>query len=204
MSVWSCDRPEIRLSPVGVIGTGEGAEAVVILFIFVAETVVVTLSTLRTIFIARGMSLLAPVLGFFEVSIWLWAISSVMKNLSDPRCALAFAAGFTFGNALGMLIERRLALGSVVVRMITHKDVRPLVEALRLASYGVTCVTGEGATGPVTLVQTTVPRRELHAVVELLERFDADLFYTVDSLQSARAGVAPTPRRGPGLVWRAA
>lgn len=174
-------------------------------FIFVAEMVVVTLSTLRTIFIARGMKYVAPVLGFFEVSIWLFAIGSVMKNLSDVRCALAFAGGFTCGNFFGMLIEQSLALGSVVVRTITHKDARPLVDALRLADYGVTCVCGEGATGPVTVVQTTVPRRELAGVVALLERFDPGVFYTVDALQAARAGVAPPPRRpGPGLLWRSA
>src|SRR5947208_15051500 len=94
-----------------------------ILFIFVAEMCVVTLSTLRTIFLAKGMRLLAPVLGFFEVSIWLFAIGSVMRNLGDGRCALAFAGGFTVGTFLGILIEQKLALGSVVVRTITNKAV---------------------------------------------------------------------------------
>src|SRR3954454_17450984 len=109
-------------------------------FIFVAEMCVVTIATLRTIFISRGMKVLAPVLGFFEVSIWLFAIGSVMKNLSDVRCALAFAGGFTLGNFLGILIEQSLALGSVVVRTITPSDPAPLVDALRAASYGVTCL----------------------------------------------------------------
>src|SRR5690349_12095077 len=93
-----------------------------IAFIFIAEALVVTLSTLRTIFLGKGMKLLAPLLGFFEVSIWLFAISEVMRNLGDLRCALAFAGGFTLGNFLGILIEQKLALGSVVVRTITNKD----------------------------------------------------------------------------------
>src|SRR4051812_12393994 len=162
--------------------------------------VVVTLSTLRTIFIARGMKYLAPVLGFFEVSIWLFAIGSVMKNLADVRCALAFASGFTLGNFLGMLIEQSLALGTVVVRTITPRDPTPLVDALRAANYGVTCLPGQGATGPVQVVFTIVPRRELADVVALLRRFDPDMFYTVDSLQTAQAGVAP--RREPAPLWR--
>ena len=171
-------------------------------FIFVAEMVVITIATLRTIFIARGMKYLAPLLGFFEVSIWLFAIGSVMTNLNDLRCALAFAAGFTVGNFLGMLIEQRLALGSVVVSTITHKDVVPLLQALRSANFGVTCLTGQGAMGPVTVVQTTVPRRELSTVVRLLEQFDPGIFYTVDALQMARAGVVPLPRRSPLAAWR--
>jgi uncharacterized protein YebE (UPF0316 family) len=174
-----------------------------IAFIFFAEMTVVTLSTLRVIFIARGMKYSASCLGFFEVSIWLYAIGQVMTNLSDLRCALAFAGGFTMGNFLGMLIEQKLALGSVVVRVITHKGAGQLVEGLRLAGYGVTCIEGEGAKGAVEVILTVLPRRELDAVVEMLKRFDPNVFYSVDALQSATAGVAPQQRRPsllPGLA----
>ena len=170
-------------------------------FIFVAEMCVVTLSTLRTIFVARGMKGLAPVLGFFEVSTWLFAIGAVMKNLSDFRCSLAFAGGFTLGNYLGILIEQKLALGSVVVRTITSKDATPLVERLRAADYGVTVLDGQGGTGPVEVVFTVVPRKELDNVLALIKQFDANMFYSVDSLQSAGAGVSPLPRRrGWGVI----
>src|SRR4051812_25292195 len=119
------------------------------LFIFVAEMCVVTLATLRTIFLSRGMKYLAPLLGFFEICTWLFAIGEVMKNLNDASCSLAFAAGFTLGNFLGIVVEQRLALGSVVVRTITPKDVTLLVRNLREAGYGVTCIDAQGATGPV-------------------------------------------------------
>ncbi len=172
-----------------------------VLFIFVAEVWVVTLCTLRTIFISRGMKYLAPVLGFFEVVTWLFAIGEVMKNLGDVRCSLSFAGGFTVGTYLGMLIEEKLALGSVVVRTITHKDAAPLLRKLRAAAYGVTCVPAQGATGPVAVVLTVVPRRELPAVVGLLKEFDPHVFYSVEGLHATAAGVAPAPRRRlPGLV----
>jgi uncharacterized protein YebE (UPF0316 family) len=172
-----------------------------LLFIFFAEMCVVTLCTLRTIFITRGMKTLAPIMGFFEVLTWLFAIGEVMKNLSDFRCSLAFACGFTVGTFLGMVIEQALALGSVVVRTITHKEAGSLVQELRSAHYGVTCLPGQGATGPVQMIFTVVPRRELSTVVAILKRFDPDVFYSVDSLSSAAAGVAPAPRRRvPGLV----
>lgn len=173
-----------------------------IAFIFVAETCVVTICTLRTIFLSRGMRLLPPVLGFFEVSIWLFAVGEVMKNLSDVRCSLAFAGGFTAGTFLGVLIEQKLALGSVLVRTITHKDAAPLVRALRAAHYGVTCVAAQGATGPVEMVFTIVPRREQASVIALVKEFDAAAFYSIDGLQSTSAGVAPRPasRRVPSPV----
>jgi uncharacterized protein YebE (UPF0316 family) len=170
-------------------------------FIFFAEMCVVTLCTLRTIFITRGMKKLAPMLGFFEVLTWLFAIGEVMKNLTDFRCSLAFACGFTAGTFLGMLIEQALALGSVIVRTITHKEAGSLVEELRAAHYGVTCLPGQGAMGPVQLIFTVVPRRELSAVIAILKRFDPAVFYSVDALSSAAAGVVPAPRRRiPALV----
>jgi uncharacterized protein YebE (UPF0316 family) len=165
------------------------------LFIFLAEVCVVTLSTLRTIFLSRGMKYLAPLLGFFEICTWLFAIGEVMKNLSDLSCSLAFAGGFTLGNFLGIVVEQHLALGSVVVRTITHREAAPLVRDLREAGYGVTCIDAEGASGPVQFIFTVVPRKALPDVLKRLEHFDPGIFYAVDTLQSAAAGVTPGPRR---------
>ena len=164
--------------------------------ILFAEAVVVTLSTLRTIFIAQGKRTLAPILGFFEVSIWLFAIGEVMKNLTDWRCSLAFAGGFTMGNFLGILIEQTLAMGSVMVQTITPRDPSSLMRAMRAAGYGVTGLPGQGATGPVHIILSVVPRRDLAAVKAILNAFDPELFFCVDSLNSTTAGVGPAPRRG--------
>jgi len=174
------------------------------LFIFAAEVCVVTLSTMRTIFVARGMKFLAPCLGFFEVSIWLFAISEVMKNLNNPSCYVAFAGGFTLGNYLGILLEKRLALGSVSVHIITRRAATGLVDALRAAGYGVTTLGAQGTTGPVQMVVTVVPRKELAHVIALVKGFDPHVFYAVDEVQAAAEGVpslAPKRTRSlpPGL-----
>src|SRR5882724_11168027 len=60
------------------------------LLIFLAEVGVVTISTLRIIFVARGKKYLAPLLGTFEIVIWLYAVGQIMQNLSDVSCYLAF------------------------------------------------------------------------------------------------------------------
>jgi uncharacterized protein YebE (UPF0316 family) len=165
-------------------------------FIFFAELCVVTISTLRTIFVARGMKFLAPMLGCVEVSIWLFAIGQVMRNLSDLTWSAAFAGGFTLGNFLGVLIESKLAMGNAVVRIITPKDAGELSDALRSAGYGVTVVDARGATGPVQIVFTVVRRRELGRVVALAKDFDPNVFYSVDDLKEAAQGVAPRRLHG--------
>ena len=171
------------------------------LLIFGAEMCVVTLATLRIIFISRGQWVLAPILGFGEITVWLFAIGKTMQNLDKPECFLAFALGFTLGNLLGILIEKGLAMGMVNVRVITHKGAGELIEALRAAHFGVTCIDGQGATGPVQIVLTVVKRRQLTEVVALIESYHPHAFYAVDELQAASDGIFPVPRAARPGVW---
>jgi uncharacterized protein YebE (UPF0316 family) len=168
--------------------------------VFFAELCVVTLCTLRIIFLSRGMKILAPVLGFFEITIWLFAIGKVMQNLDDPACFLGFACGFTLGNYLGVLIEKRLALGNAVVRTITHRDATTLIGSLKAARYGVTSLDAEGAKGPVKVVFTVVRRKELDTVLGLIRRFDPRAFYSVDEIQDAGPGIFPERKRMRGII----
>jgi len=166
------------------------------LAIFVAEMCVVTISTMRIIFIGRGIKSLAAGLGFFEITIWLFAIGQVMSNLSNPACYVAFAGGFVIGNFLGMHLEQRVAIGSVLVRVITSQDARRLVDLLRDAGCGVTRVGAQGLTGPVEIVFTVIRRRRLTEVLALVKRFDENAFYSIDDLQAS----APRRTRAPAHV----
>lgn len=166
-------------------------QAVLPLLVFVAETCVLTFATLRTIVIARGKKLPAAFLGFFEVCIWLFAIGQVMQNLGDFRCAIAFAAGFSLGNYLGVSIEQRLALGTLKVQITTSRNTNELIETLRAAGFGITKVDGFGATGPVEVIMTVVQRKDLDQVTAIIRQFDPNAFYSVQDLQSAAEGVFP-------------
>jgi uncharacterized protein YebE (UPF0316 family) len=146
------------------------------------------------------MKVLAAVLGFFEVTTWLFAIGKVMQNLDDPGCFLGFAGGFTLGNYLGVLIEKWLALGNVVVRTVTPHDTTDLIDGLRAAQFGVTSLDAEGAKGPVKVVFTVVRRKELDSVLAVLRRFDPQAFYSVDDIQEAGPGIFPVRKRVRGAV----
>ena len=139
--------------------------------------------------------MLVPLIGLFEVRLWLFAIGQVMQNLKDPDCYLGFAFGFTLGNFLGICVEGRLALGTLVVRVITPRDAGPLVAGLCRAGYGVTSHEGRGAAGPVRVVLTVVPRKQLDRVTAIIEAFDRDAFYSVEDVQAAARGVFPAARR---------
>jgi uncharacterized protein YebE (UPF0316 family) len=173
------------------------------LLIFFAELCVVTLSTMRIIFLSRGMKTIASTLGFFEISIWLFAIGQIMQNLSDVGCYLGFAAGFTCGNFLGVIIEKKLAIGTLVVRIITHRDAAGLVSGLQRGRYGVTSLNAEGATGPVKVIFTVIQRKQLSNVVAIIQACQPSAFYSVEEVQSAESGIFPvSPARLNGAVPR--
>lgn len=180
-----------------LLGAVTVQSAVLPLFIFLAELFVVTISTVRMIFVARGKKYLSPLLGSVEIIVWLFAISQIMHNLTNVWCYAAFAAGFTVGNYLGILIEQKVALGHLVVRIIVKQDADQLVDELRLAQYGVTSIDGEGATGPVRIVFTVIKRKDLQNVVSIIKRLAPRAFYSVDDLHSTSAGVFPGTRVRP-------
>lgn len=158
--------------------------------VFAAETCVLTLATLRTIFIARGKKIPAAMLGFFEVSIWLFAIGQVMQNLGDWGNAVAFAAGFALGNYLGVLIEQKLALGNLTVS-ITTKDADELATQLRSAGFGATTMNGQGTHGPVEMVISVIERKHLSQVTTIIETVSPRAFYAVNHLQATADGIFP-------------
>jgi uncharacterized protein YebE (UPF0316 family) len=166
------------------------------LVIFAAEACVVTIGTMRSIFVSRGMKAAAAGLGLVEASVWLFAVGQVFQNLSNIGCSVAYAAGFTLGNFLGVLLEQKVAVGSVLLRVVTRRDAAALIRGLTAAGFGVTRLDAQGATGPVQVVLTVVKRKELGRVVALVKGFDSGVFYSVDDLHSAGAGVFP-PKRSP-------
>jgi uncharacterized protein YebE (UPF0316 family) len=168
------------------------------LLIFLAELCVVTLSTIRIIFVARGLKFLASFLGFFEVLTWLFAITQIMRNLNNGACFLAFAGGFSLGNFLGILLEKKLAMGSSIIHIFVHQDASRLVADLRAADYGVTAMDGKGAAGPVRILCTVVRRKEVDHVVALIRRHAPDALYAIDEPKSVGEGIMPA--RKPVLV----
>ncbi len=161
------------------------------LLIFFARVVDVSLGTLRIIFISRGKRYLAPLLGFIEVFIWVAIISQLVRGANNIVAYLAYAAGFAAGNFVGMYIEDRLAIGTLVLRIIVPNGADTLIGHLRAAGFGVTSVDAEGATGAVKLVYTIVMRRDLANVADIIHQSHPHAFFTVEELRSAQEGIFP-------------
>ena len=159
--------------------------------IFIARVLDVSLGTVRVIFVSKGLKYLAPVVGFFEIIIWLLAIGQIMANLTNPACYIAYAGGFATGNYVGIMIAEKLSLGIVLLRVVTQKDADELVQSLSSAEYGVTSIDGQGVHGNVKIIFTIIQRKEITKVIELVKRFNPKAFYTIEDIGFVEEGIFP-------------
>jgi len=169
--------------------------------IFIARVMDVSLGTIRIIFISRNLRYLAPVIGFFEILIWLLAIREIMQNLNNPACFIAYAVGFSTGTFIGMYIENMLSIGKVIIRIITRIEAVELVEYLKEAGYGITAIDATGSTGPVKVVFSIVERHDVQAFVEIIKRFNPNAFYSIEDVRFVSETVFPFRKRIPSKKY---
>lgn len=161
------------------------------LLIFLARIMDVSIGTIRIILIGRGNKIVAPILGFFEVLIWLIAIQQIMQNLSNALYYIAYAAGFAAGNFIGMYIEEKLAMGVFLVRIITVEYASKLIDHLRRDDYGVTVLDAEGLKGEVNVIYTIVKRTDIKTIISIIDIYNPKAFYSIEDVRFVSEGVFP-------------
>ena len=177
--------------PVGFLESDIFRWVVLPLLIFLARMCDVTLGTLRNVFISKGLKNVVPILGFFEVTIWLISIRQIMQHLDNPLCYIAFAGGFAMGTYVGLFVEKRLAIGMQVLRVIINQNAQPLIDLLQKANFGVTIIDGHGAKGPVKIILTIIKRKDIDFVRQLISRTNPQAFYSIEDIRVANQGVFP-------------
>ena len=166
------------------------------LLIFVLRITDVSIGTLRITFLVRGRRDVAGALSFFESLIWLTAAAQVLTTLDSPLKFVAYAAGYATGTMLGVSVERWLAVGEVLMRVVTPVDAPSAEHVLRQAGYGVTVVNGQGMRGDVRILFVVLPRRRTQAVLSLVKGVNPDAYITFEPTSQVRATfAAPTQMR---------
>lgn len=153
------------------------------LLIILARVVDVSIGTLKIILLSRGNKTLAPFLGFFEVLIWLLAVTRIFENLDNWVCYLAYAFGFALGSYIGILLEEKLALGFQLIRIITRKAADQLTDTLRGKGYGVTYIPAEGSSGKVGILYSVVSRKNMGDIIPVIKEHNPNAFYTIEDIR---------------------
>jgi len=162
------------------------------LLIFCLRIIDVTLGTVRTITVVRGYIALSVVLGFFEVLVWITAISQVVVNLgSNPYLALAYSLGFAAGNATGIWVERKLCIGKVVLQLLTNGRSDEIAAYLRARGNWAVAFVGKEINGRGTMIFAICRKRDLKTIIEFAKKCDDGVVYVVEPLLES----GPVPRQ---------
>jgi uncharacterized protein YebE (UPF0316 family) len=131
---------------------------------------------------------IAWLLGFFQSAIFILAISSVLSNLSNLLNVIGYAAGFATGNVVGMLIEERLAIGHINLSIISPNLGSAIANRLRDEGYAITEIPARGKDGMVTLLNSSVLRKNVHHVRRVVNEIDPEAFITAEDVRPVRRG----------------
>jgi len=168
--------------------------------IFGLRCVDVSLGTLRLVLTIQGRRGLAAVIGFVEVSVFITAVATVVRGPLDVFRVVGYGAGFAMGTFIGLTIERRLALGSALVRVITRHH-EQLVKALVASGFGVTLVAGRGGRGTaVGIVFSVVRRRRLEEYLAAVRVIDRDAAVSIEEVRRHQHGYFAPKRPAPAAV----
>jgi uncharacterized protein YebE (UPF0316 family) len=158
--------------------------------IFLAQVANVCMETLRIVFLSKGIKYLAPIIAFFEIIIWLLAIVGVMSNLSNIANFFAYAFGFALGTYVGLVIEERLSIGMVIMRIITTDETSEEIAGfLQAEQYGTTCLDAKGARGGVRMIISLVNRDDLPRITRHIEETNPDAFFSIEDVRYVNQGV---------------
>lgn len=159
------------------------------LMIFALRVCDMSLDTIRVLFVVRGRKPIAWVLGFFQSLIFIIAISRVLTTGgTDFLSVLGYAAGFATGNVVGMLIEERMAIGHILVTVISSNRGAAITDTLRQAGYAVTEIAGRGKDGMVTVLHCSVLRKQVDEIDTLVLKTDPTAFVTTEDVRPVRRG----------------
>ena len=171
------------------------------ILVFLARVVDVSVGTMRTISIVQGRTKIAFFLAFIETTVWLLVLSAVLPEIMHtPLLAVFYAFGFATGNVVGILVEKRLAMGYINFRIITGKNAKEISSLLREKGFAVTTFEGQGKDGIVTEIYVASERKHLPGLIKLVKEIEPDAFYIAE-----QAGIVSKIRRPtmiPATGWR--
>lgn len=172
------------------------------ILIFFARICDVSMGTVRTIVTVHGRTAIAFFLGILEVIIWILVVSTVVTQIKDsPILILFYALGFATGNVVGIMVERKIAFGFLVLRVITAQRGDAMAQRLRAMGQPVTTFIGQGMRGPVQELYVVCRRRDLKRLLPAIKEIDPDAFYITEQARDVSKVLRPvnTPITG----WRA-
>lgn len=156
----------------------------------------VAIGTIRIVMLVRGKRVLAGALSFLESFVWLLAAAQVLSTLGeDPVKMVAYAGGYAAGTMLGSSVERWIAMGKCLMRIVVPNDSPEVASALRARGYYATVINAEGRDGGVRIVFSVIPRRYIKDLLSLVHEMNPRAFVTFEEVSTSTVKEAQYQRK---------
>lgn len=144
----------------------------------------VTLMSVRTILLTKGMPKIAAFLGFFEVMIYISVLGSIVSKLNNPFYLIAYCTGYASGIYIGSKVEAALAFGEAQMRIIVSADHQQMADDLRNMGFGVTTFVGQGRDAQRIMMLINLKRKSIKHVYEYISKNDIKAVVSTNDISS--------------------
>ena len=156
--------------------------------IFLSRVLDVSIGTFRVQMIVRRKKLIAGVLGFFEVLIFIFIVSKVIQDIGNWLNIIAYCGGFATGNIVGIFISEKISKEIISVGIISRTKWQGIEEKLREDGFGVTRNIGYGKDGEVQILKVICERNYFPKVRDIALEHDPKTFITSYLLAGKNGG----------------
>jgi uncharacterized protein YebE (UPF0316 family) len=112
------------------------------------------------------------------------------SHLTNPVIANVHVS-YATGNVVGIMVERKLAFGTTVLRIITRRAGLEITNHLRNKGQPVTIFHGEGMRGPVHELYIACRRKDLKWILPEVRSIDSKLFYVIEQARDKSKVLKP-------------
>jgi len=144
--------------------------------IFLSRVLDVSIGTFRVQMIVRRKKLIAGVLGFFEVLIFILIVSKVIQDIGNWLNVIAYCAGFATGNIVGIYISEKISKEIISIGIISRTKWQEIEGELREEGFGVTRNVGYGKDGEVQILKVICERNYFPKVKDVALERDRKVF----------------------------
>lgn len=169
-------------------------EMILILGVKIIE---VSISTLRIIFIGKGLRKPGTALALIEILLWVFMASSVITGIAEtPLKGIYYSIGFAAGVYLGSIIENRIGLGKVMIQAIIMKEeAKNVSNALRDSGYAVTSINAYGKYKEREVLMVFANRKNKHNIIDIINEIDDDALVVTNEVSMVSGGFVSPWRR---------
>ena len=154
--------------------------------IFLARIVDVSLNTVRTMFIVKGNKIWASLIAFFEILVWYYAVRvSINTNANVHLIAISYAFGYAAGTLLGTFMNDLFVTGIYTVNILSDSIKKKDIRYLRSKGYNISVI---NCCDDKSIINVTINKKKYKCFLQELKKLDSKCIIILNDAKIAYNG----------------